>query len=168
MMTKRLHTRAGSLTVDRLKSGCEIEWSQKSTEGSPMKKGRTQPADFDVGRRVRLRRLEIGMSQQKLGEHLGVSFQQVQNYEKGTNRISASRLQQIAELLDAPVSYFFEGVPIDKQSGGNEGHARLMSFLSSRQGVALARSFLRVKSGKVRREMVELVESIAAAGGRAK
>jgi transcriptional regulator with XRE-family HTH domain len=133
-----------------------------------MKKGRTQPADFHVGRRVRLRRLEIGVSQQKLGEHLGVSFQQVQKYEKGINRISASGLQQIAKLLDAPVSYFFEGGPVDEQRGRNGDHARLTLFLSSREGVALARSFLRVKSGKVRREMVELVESIAAAGGRAK
>jgi transcriptional regulator with XRE-family HTH domain len=133
-----------------------------------MAKGRTQPADLQVGRRVRLRRLEMGVSQQKLGEHLGMSFQQVQKYEKGTNRISASRLQQIAKFLDVPVTYFFDGMPSDGQVGGNEEHARLTGFLNSREGVALARSFLRVKSGKVRREMVELVESIAAAGGRAK
>jgi transcriptional regulator with XRE-family HTH domain len=127
-----------------------------------MKKGRPLPVDLHVGRRVRLRRLEIGVSQQKLAEHLGVSFQQVQKYEKGTNRISASRLQQIAKFLDAPASYFFEGMPTDRQVGPNEDYPRLVAFLSSREGVALARSFLRVKSGKVRREMVELVESIAA------
>jgi transcriptional regulator with XRE-family HTH domain len=69
------------------------------------------PIDVYVGRRVRMRRIEIDMSQQNLGEHIGLTFQQIQKYEKGTNRIGASRIQQIGKALEAPVSYFFEGAP---------------------------------------------------------
>src|SRR5436189_681918 len=72
---------------------------------------RANPVDVHVGSRVRLRRMMLGMSQEKLGESLGITFQQIQKYEKGTNRIGASRLQHIARVLTMPVSYFFEGAP---------------------------------------------------------
>src|SRR3954468_15383406 len=81
------------------------------------------PIDRHVGSRVRMRRMMIGMSQERLGDALGLTFQQVQKYEKGTNRIGASRLQQIAEILQVPVSYFFEGSPGQTSRSGGLGEA---------------------------------------------
>jgi transcriptional regulator with XRE-family HTH domain len=77
----------------------------------PMTKKSPNPIDKHVGSRVRMRRMMISMSQEKLGEKLGITFQQIQKYEKGTNRIGASRLQQISQILQVPVSFFFEGAP---------------------------------------------------------
>jgi transcriptional regulator with XRE-family HTH domain len=128
-----------------------------------MTKGRSLPVDIHVGSRVRLRRLELGVSQQKLANLLDVAFQQLQKYENGTSRISASRLQQIATLFGVRASYFFDGMDTDQKTGPNEEFGRLSAFLTSREGVALAQSFLQIKSSKVRREVVTLVESIAAA-----
>jgi transcriptional regulator with XRE-family HTH domain len=81
------------------------------------------PIDVHVGGRVRMRRIEVNMSQQILGGHIGLTFQQVQKYEKGTNRIGASRLQQIGRVLEVPTSYFFEGAPGGWEAGGNGGAA---------------------------------------------
>lgn len=123
------------------------------------------PIDRHVGSRVRMRRMLAGVSQEKLGDALGLTFQQVQKYEKGSNRISASRLQQIAKMLDVPVSFFFDGAPTgDMPTGGFSdaaSSAYVSDFMSSSEGVQLTKAFVRIKSPKVRRRIVELVESLA-------
>jgi transcriptional regulator with XRE-family HTH domain len=133
-----------------------------------MAKKAPNPIDKHVGARVRMRRMMVGMSQEKLGDALGLTFQQVQKYEKGTNRIGASRLQHIAHILQVPVSFFFEGAPA---SGGVVHHGGGMSeapspayvsdFLATQDGLALTKSFMRIKSSKLRRRIVDLVEQIA-------
>ena len=123
------------------------------------------PIDRHVGSRVRMRRMLAGISQEKLGDALGLTFQQVQKYEKGSNRISASRLQQIAKELDVPVAFFFDGAPSgDAPSGGfadSAATAYISDFLTTSEGVQLTKAFTRIKSGKVRRRIIDLVESIA-------
>ncbi|MGB3867428.1 MAG: helix-turn-helix transcriptional regulator [Xanthobacteraceae bacterium] len=124
------------------------------------------PVDKYVGSRVRMRRIMLGMSQEKLGEALGLTFQQIQKYEKGTNRVGASRIQQISEVLQVPVSFLFEGGP-----GGNvnaEGLSEAPSptyvsdFLATSEGLALTRAFTRITDAKLRRSIVDMVEQIAA------
>src|SRR6202795_1485752 len=88
------------------------EDQRRPMENSIMAKKAPNPIDKHVGSRVRMRRMMLGMSQEKLGDALGLTFQQVQKYEKGTNRIGASRLQQISQILQVPVAFFFEGAPI--------------------------------------------------------
>src|ERR1700752_2595536 len=101
------------------------------------------PIDKHVGSRVRMRRMMLGMSQEKLGDALGLTFQQVQKYEKGTNRIGASRLQQISHILQVPVSFFFEGAPSVQPAGRHEVMAEAPSpayvsdFLATSDGLAL-------------------------------
>ena len=123
------------------------------------------PVDRYVGSRVRMRRIMLGMSQEKLGEALGLTFQQVQKYEKGTNRVSASRIQQIAEILQVPVSFLFEGGPTGttKSDGGSEAASPtyVSDFLATSEGLALTRAFTRIGDSKLRRSIVELVEQIA-------
>ena len=127
-------------------------------------KKKPNPIDVHVGGRIRLRRNMLGMSQEKLGEHLGITFQQVQKYEKGTNRVGASRLQAIASILEVPVSYFFEGAP---GSGGAAGFSEdtqsgyVVDFLSSTEGLLLNRAFARIGDPKVRRRIIELVRTLA-------
>jgi transcriptional regulator with XRE-family HTH domain len=124
------------------------------------------PVDKYVGSRVRMRRIMLGMSQEKLGEALGLTFQQVQKYEKGTNRVGASRIQQISEILQVPVSFLFEGGPSGNASGDNfsEGTSPsyVSDFLATSEGLALTRAFTRITDSKLRRSIVELVEQIAA------
>jgi transcriptional regulator with XRE-family HTH domain len=110
----------------------------------------------------------LSMSQEKLGDALGLTFQQVQKYEKGTNRIGASRLQQIAHILQVPVSFFFEGAPATPGSqvhggGMNEAPspAYVSDFLATSDGLSLTKSFMRIKNSKLRRRIVDLVEQIA-------
>lgn len=130
-----------------------------------MVKKAPNPTDKHVGSRVRMRRMMLSMSQEKLGDALGLTFQQVQKYEKGTNRIGASRLQQISHILQVPVSFFFEGGP--EQSGQPNGLAEAPSptfvsdFLATSDGLALTRAFMRIKEPKLRRRIVDLVEQIA-------
>lgn len=113
-----------------------------------------------------MRRVLVGMSQEKLGERLGLTFQQVQKYEKGTNRIGASRLQQISDILSVPVSYFFDGAPV-KPPGQLEGFAEapsstfVVDFLSTSEGLQLNKAFIRIQDPKVRRKIVELVKALA-------
>jgi transcriptional regulator with XRE-family HTH domain len=127
------------------------------------------PVDKYVGSRVRMRRIMLGMSQEKLGEALGLTFQQVQKYEKGTNRVGASRLQQISEILQVPVSFLFDGGPSGAASadGFGEGSspAYVSDFLATSEGLALTRAFTRITDAKLRRSIVELVEQIAAGEG---
>lgn len=122
------------------------------------------PTDKYVGSRVRMRRLMLHMSQERLADQLGLTFQQVQKYEKGTNRIGASRLQQISNILQVPVSFFFEGAPnMPGHSGMGDAPspAYVSDFLATSDGLSLTKSFMRIKSGKLRRRIVELVEQIA-------
>lgn len=124
------------------------------------------PIDKHVGSRVRMRRMMLGMSQEKLGDSLSLTFQQVQKYEKGTNRIGASRLQQISGTLQVPVSFFFEGAPHAPGqivSGMTEAPspAYISDYLATSDGLSLTKAFMRIKSSKVRRRIVELVEEIA-------
>ncbi|MEO0497434.1 MAG: helix-turn-helix transcriptional regulator [Pseudomonadota bacterium] len=123
------------------------------------------PIDVHVGSRVRLRRTMMGFSQEKLGEALGVTFQQVQKYEKGTNRISASRMQEMSQVLDAPISYFFDEAPGGTsaiEGGLQEADVQFTTdFLSTTEGLQLNRAFARVEDPKVRRKIVDLVKALA-------
>ena len=123
------------------------------------------PVDKYVGSRVRMRRIMLGMSQEKLGEALDLTFQQVQKYEKGTNRIGASRLQQIADILQVPVSFLFEGGPTasthNHNGNGAASPAYVADFLATSEGLALTRAFTRISDPKLRRSVVDLVEQIA-------
>src|SRR5262252_3300282 len=123
------------------------------------------PIDKYVGSRIRMRRIMLGMSQEKLGDALGLTFQQVQKYEKGTNRIGASRLQQIAHILQVPVAFFFEGAPApNTQADGMReapSPAYVSEFLATSEGLALTKAFMRIKQPKLRRRIVDLVEEIA-------
>lgn len=129
-----------------------------------MQKKVPNPIDRHVGSRVRMRRMLASISQEKLGEALGLTFQQVQKYEKGSNRISASRLQQIAKMLDVPVSFFFEGAPTgDLPTAGFSDAAStayVSDFLSTSEGVQLTKAFVRIKNPRVRRRIVDLVEAL--------
>ena len=124
------------------------------------------PIDIHVGSRVRLRRTMLGMSQEKLGENLGITFQQIQKYEKGANRIGASRLQEIASVLNTPISFFFDDAPSTGRGGENgfseaESANYVVDFLSSSEGLQLNRSFVKIKDPKVRRKIVEMVKALA-------
>lgn len=127
------------------------------------------PTDKHVGSRVRMRRMMLDMSQEKLGDALSLTFQQVQKYEKGTNRIGASRLQHIANILQVPVSFFFEGGPNGPQVDGKSPHTVVVEdpsyvadFLSTSDGLSIARSFTRIKDPQLRRRISALLETIAA------
>jgi transcriptional regulator with XRE-family HTH domain len=130
-----------------------------------MAKKAPNPIDKHVGSRVRMRRMMLSMSQEKLGDALGLTFQQVQKYEKGTNRIGASRLQQIANILQVPVSFFFEGAPHLPGHIGGMGEAPspayVSDFLATSDGLSLTKAFMRIKNSKLRRRIVDLVEQIA-------
>ena len=131
-------------------------------------KKRPNPIDIHVGSRIRLRRTMLGMSQEKLGEALGITFQQIQKYEKGTNRVGASRLQNISSILNVPVSFFFEDAPGSENGAGQPGMAEAAStnyvvdFLSSSEGLHLNRAFVKIQDQKVRRKVIDLVKALAA------
>ncbi len=122
------------------------------------------PIDVEVGRRIRLQRHALGISQSTLAKGLNVTFQQVQKYERGTNRVGASRLQRVAECLGVPISHFFDR-PSDQSiistdqtiSAGND----LVCFLSSEEGTELNRAFANIKDAKTRQKIVGLVKSLA-------
>lgn len=121
--------------------------------------------DRRLGQRVRTRRLEIGMSQEKLADLLGVTFQQVQKYEKGINRIAASRLFDIAASLDMPVSAFFDGLTPARSAAGvaesENGESFIYDVLATPEGLQLVTLFSAIESPKVRKRVVELVRAIA-------
>ena len=129
-----------------------------------MAKKQPDPLDIKVGSKVRALRLERQMSQEKLGDALGLTFQQVQKYEKGTNRISASRLQQVCHILQVPVPFFFEGLPgAPAATGSNERQlstAEYTDFMATRDGLALAKAFMRIGNVQMRRRILHLVEEI--------
>jgi transcriptional regulator with XRE-family HTH domain len=124
--------------------------------------------DLHVGSRVRLRRMMMGMSQEKLGEQMSLTFQQIQKYERGINRISASRLFELSRVLQVPIQFFFDEIADNgngcaSSPGFAETHAEsgIVEFLGSRDGLELNRAFVRIRDAKVRRSIVELVRSLA-------
>ncbi len=127
-------------------------------------KKQANPIDAQVGNRVRLRRMLVGMSQEKLGEMLGLTFQQVQKYEKGVNRIGAGRLYQVANILGVPISYFYEDVSEQEPEGDAPANdyatPPVMEFLSSGEGLQLALAFMRIREPKVRKRVLDLVKSL--------
>jgi len=128
-------------------------------------KKQPNPIDIHVGSRVRLKRTLMSMSQEKLGESLGITFQQVQKYEKGTNRIGASRLQQISGILKTPVSFFFDDAPgfSANAEGGfaeTESANYVVDFLSTSEGLQLNKAFVKIKDPQVRKKIIDLVRSL--------
>lgn len=107
-----------------------------------------------------MRRVLVGMSQERLGDALGLTFQQVQKYEKGTNRIGASRLQQIAGVLNVSPAFFFDEMSGSEASQA-DGPSAVLDFLSTAEGLLLNKSFLNIRDAKVRRKVVELVTCLA-------
>jgi transcriptional regulator with XRE-family HTH domain len=127
----------------------------------PAPKKQANPIDIQVGNRVRIRRMLIGMSQERLGDLLGLTFQQVQKYEKGVNRIGAGRLFEVSRILNVPVDFFYEGVAAQSGGGELENAPPVMEFVSSGEGLQLALAFMKIKDLKVRKRMLDLVKSLA-------
>ena len=126
-----------------------------------MAKKSPNPIDVHVGSRVRTQRRALGLSQEKLGNALGLTFQQVQKYEKGTNRVGASRLQHLARILKVPIGHFFEGAPGQLKAKGNAPSSAFVSdFVTSTEGLTLAKAFTQIKDAKVRHHIVKLVSEI--------
>jgi transcriptional regulator with XRE-family HTH domain len=124
------------------------------------------PIDIHVGSRLRKSRRMVGISQEKLGEALGLTFQQIQKYEKGVNRIGASRLQQAADILGVPVSFFFEGGtegPFESPSGLSPSYVD--DFVASEDGLRLAKAFMQIPRSAVRLRIVALVNELAGGDG---
>jgi transcriptional regulator with XRE-family HTH domain len=128
-----------------------------------MKKS-TSLIDKEIGSRVRMRRMTMGMSQEKLGEMLGLTFQQVQKYEKGTNRISVGRLVDIANILGVGIDFFFNGIK-SKRAGPGFAEEDALPYasevMSTPEGLQLIRTFATIKNAKVRRSLVQLVSVLA-------
>jgi transcriptional regulator with XRE-family HTH domain len=120
------------------------------------------PVDKHVGERIRMRRIMLAMSQQTLAEKLGLTFQQIQKYEKGANRVGASRLHQISEILGVPVSFLFEDLPGPKsRASGNSLPKYLMEFMQTAQGQRLVEALSRISDKNVRNHLERLIETIA-------
>jgi transcriptional regulator with XRE-family HTH domain len=130
----------------------------------PARQKTPNPVDRHVGSRVRARRINVGMSQEKLGDALGITFQQIQKYEKGSNRIGASRLQLAAKVLGVPVNFFFDGNPLDGTHPGGFAENAAVPYQASpapdADEAALLSAFARVKDMKLRQRIVELVEAM--------
>ena len=130
-----------------------------------MVKSSPDPVDIHVGARVRLRRTLLGMSQEKLGKALGLTFQQVQKYERGANRIGSSRLFQLSKILDVPVSFFFDEMTTDttqKADGMAEGNKQVFEVdkLSRRETLELARAYYKITDPSVRKKIFEMVKAV--------
>jgi transcriptional regulator with XRE-family HTH domain len=139
-----------------------ISNGKKKSNGGLTNQRASGKHDVELGRRLRLRRVEQEMSQAELGATLGVTFQQVQKYEKGVNRIGASRLQQIATALDVPVTFFFDDADAGKRGNESKREVESLLFLDSSFSLRLLRAYSAVKSQAVQRQFVSLIESIAA------
>jgi transcriptional regulator with XRE-family HTH domain len=139
------------------------------SEGDEKGSRRPNPIDVHVGSRVRFRRMLLGMSQEKLGEKLGLTFQQIQKYEKGINRIGASRLFDLAQVLGVSVQFFYEEAPASADAprlltagfGEKPAEGSIVEFLRSRDGLELNKAFVRISDVKARRAIVDLVRSLA-------
>jgi transcriptional regulator with XRE-family HTH domain len=141
----------------------------RGAEENGMPAKATNPVDKYVGSRVRMRRLMLGMSQGALAGRLGLTFQQIQKYEKGSNRISASRLQEMCHILQVSILFFFEGAPQSAGQSRRDGEAPspayVSDFLASSDGHALMKAFAQIKDAAVRRSLVRLVEAIISRDG---
>ncbi len=128
-----------------------------------MPKKQANPIDVQVGNRVRIRRMLIGMSQERLGDLLGLTFQQVQKYEKGVNRIGAGRLFEVSRILSVPVDFFYEGLATNIPAGNDTDAATppVMEFVSSGEGLQLSLAFMKIRDVKVRKRVLDLVKSLA-------
>ena len=125
----------------------------------------TTPVDAHIGQKIRARRILLGMSQTELADAAGITFQQIQKYEKGVNRVGASRLQQFSDALGVPPSYFFEGAPTagKKQPAPQEGElseGAIVSFLGTREGAALVRAFMAIKQKPIRQNAIAFLETL--------
>ncbi len=125
----------------------------------------TTAVDTHIGQKIRARRTLLGLSQTELADAAGITFQQVQKYEKGANRVGASRLQQFSEALGVPPSYFFDGAPTDgkKMSAPKEGElpeGSIVSFLGTREGAALVRGFLAIKDKSIRQNIIGFIATL--------
>src|ERR1700712_5793480 len=129
--------------------------SQKKHKGSRKNQRSTSKYDLELGKRIRLRRVEQHISQTELGDKLGISFQQVQKYEKGVNRVGAARLPQIATSLNVPITFFYDG-------DGKAREVESLLFLDSAFSLRLLRAYSKIKDQTVQRQLVSLMESIAA------
>jgi transcriptional regulator with XRE-family HTH domain len=146
---------------------------RRASAGRP-KTGKPNPIDVHVGSRVRLRRTLLGMSQEKLGEAIGLTFQQVQKYERGANRIGASRLFDLSRVLDVPVSFFFDDMPAeaanapvddDEAAGGEEKTGGYEPDpMAKRETLELVRAYYRINDASVRKRLFELTKAVANAG----
>ncbi len=150
----------------KAKAAKSVKANNPAQKQSPRKKkGGPDPIDVHVGGRVRLRRMVLGMSQDALGKALGLTFQQVQKYEKGANRIGAGRLMQLSELLDVPIQFFYDDydTPIGAVGFAENGNDAdpFMELLHSQEGVELCRHYASIDDPKVRKRVLELVRSIA-------
>jgi transcriptional regulator with XRE-family HTH domain len=141
---------------------------ENALQAEPEERGsrRANPIDVHVGARVRLRRMLLGMSQEKLGEHLGLTFQQIQKYEKGINRIGASRLFDLSQVLGVPVQFFYEELAVGGAAGAagfgeRPAESYAVEFLGSREGLELNKAFARISDPRVRRSIVDLVRAFA-------
>jgi transcriptional regulator with XRE-family HTH domain len=142
----------------------------EDTEPEERSSRRANPIDVHVGGRVRLRRMLLGMSQEKLGEHLGLTFQQIQKYEKGINRIGASRLFDLSQVLGVPVQFFYEELVVGNAAeaagfGERPAESYAAEFLGSREGLELNKAFARITDPRVRRSIVDLVRAFAGEAG---
>lgn len=151
----------------------DFDGSAARSSRGRMPSGKPNPVDVYVGSRVRLRRTLLGLSQEKLGEAIGLTFQQVQKYERGANRIGASRLWDLSKVLDCPVSYFFEDMEYDVQAASPrnltertaEPEARESDPMTKRETLELVRAYYKITDPHVRRRIYELAKSLAAAEG---
>ncbi len=136
-------------------------------DGEERNSRRANSIDVHVGGRVRLRRMVLGMSQEKLGEQLGLTFQQVQKYEKGVNRIGAGRLFDLSHVLGVPIQFFYEDAPSHQAENSHGGFAErttetdIIDFLGTREGLELNKAFVRIRDAKARRAIVDLIRSLA-------
>src|SRR5580658_5009530 len=136
------------------------------------REGRPSPIDVHVGARIRLRRTLLGMSQERLGEALGLTFQQVQKYERGVNRVGASRLFDLSRVLDVPIGFFFDDMPDSLASSfGGQAGRRLPTFsdpqdgfaddtLNRRETLELVRAYYRITDPAIRKRVFELIKSM--------
>ncbi len=134
-------------------------------KANTLKEAGPDPIDVHVGNRVRMRRVMTGLSQVKLAKQVGLTFQQIQKYEKGTNRICASRLFEFAQILDVPVEYFFQDTDDDLERSRTDGQDEsdaysIYDFLNSYEGVELNRAFMQIKEPKVRRIVLDLMRTL--------
>jgi transcriptional regulator with XRE-family HTH domain len=149
----------------------ESERPKSSDQPAPEREARPSPIDVHVGSRIRLRRTLLGMSQERLGDQLGLTFQQVQKYERGVNRVGASRLFDLSRVLDVPISFFFDDLP-DGLAGGAAGASRRAQgageghdpfgddTLSRRETLELVRAYYRINDPAIRKRVFELIKSM--------